>query len=228
MRRRYVIVPDVPDEMDSPLIPGHGLLQETVATAVIVFCGLVLAELGFGISFMSLGKAVGFAIKLLGLDLGVAALFAVVLAVYRTLRHEREERLRLEEIYRRWEREDWEWEKLTAVEEEDVERAQAELAEADVDYIARQILKRYYATLEATGDPAKAVSAISRRACVKAGICNQPQWNLVNHLLQVRGIRDGRYLKPRTFAEAWGMWVEGRAKTRRWGVNSRGEWVPLE
>ena len=228
MRRRYLVVPPVKEEFDSPFIPGHGLLQETVATAVIVFCGLALAELGFGTTLMPVARALGLTVRLLGLDLGIAAIFAVALAVYRTFRHEREEKIRREEILRQWEREDWEWEKLTRVEEEDAERAQAELAEADIDYIARQLLKRYYATLEATGDPAKAVTAISRRACVKVGICNQPQWNLVNHLLQTRGIRDGRYLKPQSFAEAWGLWVEGRAKTRRWGVNSRGEWVSLE
>ena len=224
MRRRYVIVPDVPEmpkaDFDSPYIPGSGLIQETVAVAVIVWIGLCATALGVGLLFAPLDKMLSLAPKVLGFNLAVASIFAVALAVYRTLRHEREERLIREEIFRRWERED----ALFAPDEEREEGE--ELSRARLDYVALTLLKRYYHVLRRTGSLSDAAHAISRERMEKEGI-KQAEWNIVNRLFQEWGIRDGRrrYLKPQSFEEAWQIWLERSTNARSFKV-VKGRLIP--
>lgn len=96
------------------------------------------------------------------------------------------------------------------------------------DRLAYEVLRRYYAVLQRTGDPAQAVQAISRRACVRAGLCTQTDWNELNRLFQARGIRGKRRLLPPTFEEAWRLWLEGGERSSGWYVREDGTWVPKE
>lgn len=230
MTRRVIVIPSQATEerpaFDSWL-PGRGLLQESVALAGIVFVAGEMLLLGITYLVMPLADAALATLAAAPVVAALAALVALVLALYRVLRFERRERRHM------------------ALLDAQVEAAWRELQEAMPaarvptggirddrywDRLAYEILRRYYATLARTRSREAAARAISRDVCVQAGLCNQKEWNVVNQLLVKRGIRAGRkrYLRPRTFDEAWRIWQEKSAGVHRWIFDEQGDMIPQE
>ena len=230
MRRRITITSpqSVPEEVafDSWL-PGQGLLQESIALAGIIFVAGEIIVLGVAYLAVPLADAVLFTLAAAPVMAALAALIALALAVYRVLRFERRERRHIALLDARVE-EAWRWLEPPVAEET---AGSGRVARDDLRYwdrLAYEVLRRYYTVLDRTGDPARAVQAISRRACVGDGLCTQGDWNELNRLLQARGIRGKRRLRPTTFEEAWRMWQEGERKKGGWYVREDGVWVPKE
>lgn len=229
MTRRITVMP--PQNPDEPVfdswLPGRGLLQESIALAGIVFAASEMIVLGVAYLAMPLVDAALFTLAVAPVTAALAALIALALAVYRVLRFERRERrylalldAQVEEVWRRLE------------EEEPAFRMAADENVRDDRYwdrLAYEIISRYYDTLARTGNRKAAAQAISRDACVRAGLCNQKEWNIVNQLLIKRGIRDGRkrYLRPRTRDEAWRLWKEKASARHGWKVDGV-YWIPKE
>ena len=233
MGRRIVVMPpqaEVEQKSFDSWLPGQGLLEESLALAGIIFvAGEVLI---FGVAYVALplGEAAMTTVALMPLVAALAAFVALALAVYRVLRYERRERRHL------------------AMMDLQVEHLRRQVfpnggnttgPEPPVAHdvvsdgrrwsqIAYEMLRRYYDTLARTGSREAAARAMSRDVMVRAGVCHQKEWNIVNRLLIKRGIRHGRkrVLRPRTFEEAWAIWQQTHAHPPGWYVTDDGMWVP--
>ncbi len=208
---------------DAP--PGRMLLAESGAVARALFIALTL--LGAAAAKVVLPwKEVGLLTLTLiaPAALVVAVLVWLGMVLYRALWFERRERRYMQFL-------DVQLDAL--MEEEDEGDAEVVPNVRDTKYwdrLAFTLLQRYYETLNRTRSREAAARAISREACVREGICNQKEWNVVNRLLVARGLRRGRKrgLIPRTFEEAWRIWQEKSAQTNRWYIDDHGDWIPRE
>lgn len=231
MTRRITVIPPQATEERPPFdswLPGQGLLQETVVLAVMVFVAGELVLLGAAYLVMPLADAALFTLGAAPLVAALAALVALALAAYRVLRFERRERRHMALLDAQVEAV---WRQL----QEEVAQVRPQVKGGVRDdrhwnRLAYEILRRYYDTLARTGSREAAGRAISREACVEAGLCNQKEWNVVNQLLIKRGIRAGRkrYLQPPTFEAAWRTWQEKGAHASGWIIDPQGDWIPKE
>ena len=230
MNRRIVVMPPQAEAEQKPFdswLPGQGLLEESLALAGIIFAAGEVLIFGLTYVVLPLNEAAMTTVALMPLVAALAAFVALALAVYRVLRYERRERRHLAMM-------DLQVEHLRRQVEDTGERltgtrfAEHESGTRYWDQLAYEMLKRYYSVLQRTGDPNQAVHAISRRVCVKDGVCTQTDWNELNRLLQTRGIRGKRFLIPKTFEEAWQLWQEHSLQVSGWYVRDDGVWVPKE
>jgi len=230
--RRVIVMPSQADSEERAFdswLPGEGLLQESLALAGIVFIALEVVLFAVAYLVQPLSEAVVTTLGAAPLVAALAAVIALVLAVYRVLRYERRERRHMALLDAQVEEA---WRRLPPEEEQDTPlRHPIAVQPSDIHYwdgLAYEVLRRYYTVLSRTGDPNRAVTAISRRVIVKEGLCSQPDWNELNRLLQERGIRGKRYLIPKTFEEAWRLWRARSAQVSGWYVREDGVWVPKE
>ena len=226
MTRRIMVMPPQTsgEEVFDSWLPGRGLLQESIALAGIVFVAGEIMLLGAAYLVLPLTDAVLVALAAAPVVAAFAALVALVLALYRVLRFERRERRYMWFL-------DHQLRRMVEGEEPMDTTSSLKAGRYDEKYwdrLAYEVLRRYYTVLERTGDPAQAVQAISRRACVQDGLCTQADWNELNRLLKARGIRGKRFLRPKTFDEAWAIWQERSAQVNGWYVRQDGTWVPKE
>ena len=207
---------------DAP--PGWMLLSESGAVARALFFALVLLGGGVAKILLPWKKALLLTLTLtVPASLVVAVLVWLGLVAYRTLWFERRERRYMQFL-------DFQLEALMGEEEGPVETVSNGRDTRYWDKLAFTLLRRYYETLNRTGSREAAARAISRDACVKAGLCNQKEWNVVNRLLVARGLRRGRKrgLTPRTFDEAWRLWQEKGGEVSGWYIDEEGDWIPKE
>ena len=226
MGRRIVVTPmeTAGEPRFDSWLPGEGLLEESLALAAIVFVLGEIVVLGVSYLFMSLADAAVTTVSAAPIVAALAAMLALFLAFYRVLRFERRERRYMQFL-------DYQLDALMA--EEDDEPVEAAPNVRDTKYwdrLAFTLMRRYYDTLNRTRSREAAARAISRDACVKAGLCNQKEWNVVNRLFVARGLRRGRKrgLTPRTFDEAWRLWQAKSAEVSGWYVDEHGDWIPKE
>ena len=236
-RRITVMTPDMSDVEERPFdswLPGQGLLQESIALALIIMVAGEVIIFGLAYPLLPPVEVLSLTLDLFPLVAALAALIALVLAVYRVLRYERREKRHLEMM-------DLQVEHLRRQVypdgDEGVPPVAGQPATHDVvsdgrrwNRIAYEMLRRYYGTLRRTGSREAAARAMSRDVMVQAGVCTQREWNIVNQLLIRRGIRHGRkrFLRAATFDEAWGIWRRAQANPPGWYVTDDGYWVPKE
>ena len=84
--------------------------------------------------------------------------------------------------------------------------------EQKIDLVATQLLARFYIDH----------LPITRDECVKAGACNQPDWNTVNQLMKARGVKAKNKMRDDlTFETAWALWRAGKKRNQSWAVSNR-------
>ena len=204
---------------------GWMLLSESAQVARALFLALVLLGGGAAKIFLPWKEAGLLTLTLIAPAALVAAVLVWLgLVTYRALWFERRERRYMRFL-------DHQLDALMGEEDEgDVEVVLNVRDTRYWDRLAFTLLRRYYDTLNRTRSREAAARAISRDACVKAGLCNQKEWNVVNRLLVARGLRRGRKrgLIPRTFDEAWRIWQQKSAEVSGWYIDEDGDWIPKE
>ena len=102
------------------------------------------------------------------------------------------------ERLRRWQIED---EDRILAREQAEQAAEAAPGSVDLTWMHRlalAILERHYTGLKTT-----------RAECTKAGLCSQPEWNLINRVFKSAGFKQGNSFRPPAgeLAEAWALWM---------------------
>jgi len=184
------------------------LALSTLYLVGALFVGLVLLAVGIGgLVGVRGGDVLRFLVRWwVWVSVIVSTVAGVALSVWRSLRYERDERVRSVERSRRWSFEDADREWMNGVAGR--ERG-TRFGQGDVDAAAVLYLRRYYAG-----------RGLSRQAWVKDGL-SKDLWDHVNALMQKRGIRRGRKseLVPGSFADAWSVYLDGKVKSRQWLVS---------
>ena len=206
MRTINIALPDA-DLNDDGKVTFDELIRSTLYIAAMIAFFLLALLGGIGLILLR-GPLIP---TLVGYCLVLATVLGAVIGIRRQIRYERAERLEREELYRRWAREDYEFDVLRGAAQTETD---TRWNSARQDQYARLWLNLSYER----GKP------ITRDEWQRQG---QPveAWNRTNSLMKRRGIRRGSSLAPDTLAEAWGAWCEAELESRAWVQSAKGEYV---
>ena len=187
---------------------GRVTIDELARSTMLIFIQLVVvfSALVGAVYLLVVGPAL---VRLVGGVIGLSAVCAFGLGVYRMLRFERLERRDKTVWDLEYRRTKWEFDQARGVADE---AGATTMSQAQIDAAVHQILSRYYTGKE-----------WNREALEKAGVMTAEVWNEANAMLKKRRIRKGRKreLEPETFAEAWGIYCEAKLRANQYKMNGR-------
>lgn len=192
---------------------GHVTLAELLQSALVIgACIFAVLSAPFvavvGLFRLDVGPALAWwARYYFPISFVLAVLGTSTIGIWRMVRYERMERDAARVRAREWAKEDAleEWRNGIARTENTTR-----LTQADVDVAAWLILCQYYKDGTLARGKVKDVSDTA--------------WNIVNDLLQKRGIRKGRHnkLEPEDLEAAWALWLKGKIENRSWVTGEDG------